>query len=60
MSSGSPRSLVERLWRAALLLLATAFVLSWAWALLQPLLSVLIIIGVLAVVGRLWLSRWRL
>jgi hypothetical protein len=36
-----------------------ALLLSWAWALLQPLVPVIAIVAVLVFVGRWWINRWR-
>jgi hypothetical protein len=51
--SGSTESLVDRLWRAAFVVLATAIVLNAAWQLLQPLLPALIVLFLVAAVFKL-------
>ena len=59
MNQASPKSLLDRaLWVATTIVVAT-LLLSWAWSLLRPLLPVLTIAGVLVVLGRWWLRRWR-
>ena len=53
MSGDSSTSLVDRLWRAALLLLATTVALYIAWHLLWPLLPFLVVAVALVGVIRL-------
>lgn len=48
MSDSSPRSMLDRLFGASLIVLGSVLALHWAWALLRPLLP--IIVG-FAVVG---------
>ena len=42
MSDSSPRSMLDRLFGASLILLGSALALHWAWALLRPLLPVIV------------------
>lgn len=56
MMSGGYESLVDRLWRAVVLLLATAFAMSIAWQLVEPMLPTLVVFGVLVFVIKLALN----
>lgn len=49
--TSEPKALFERVLNGCLVLLGCALALTWAWALLQPLLPVLVTLAVVAAVG---------
>jgi hypothetical protein len=55
----TPDSITDRLWRALILVLATAFVAYVAWRLLSPLLPLLVVVVGLLTVYRLALGTVR-
>lgn len=57
--SHRPLSILDRLLSAAITLVVAALLLSWAWALLRPLLPVLVSGLALFALGRVLLNRWR-
>ena len=60
MNGSDPRSWLNRALGAAITCVVVALLLSWAWALLKPLVPVIGAVVVLVLLGRWWLNRWRL
>ena len=56
---GDQTSLLQRLWHGALLLLATAFVLSWAIRLIERVLPALIVAAVIGCIATIAIRAHR-
>lgn len=55
---GPVQSLSQRLWSVALSVLGLVIVANVAWAMLRPLLPVVVVVGILALTICAW-NRWR-